>query len=310
MSRLFSPWTLRGIVLRNRIVVSPMCQYMAEEGVAGEWHHVHLGSRAVGGAGMVIVEASAVSPEGRISPGDLGLWNKEQEEALRPIAAFMRSQGAVPGIQIAHAGRKASTASPFRGGRFLSPGEGGWRTLAPSALPFGAYGVPEELDEAGITTLREAFAGSAVRAASAGFEYLEIHMAHGYLLQASGSSPKSFRASPGFLREPVLFFQDGQSASGDEESPSLQDLRCPRSGRKSFGGERSPSRALRRRPVPSSESPFPREVHTGPERLFWPGTGPARHFRKENASPKMPSNRWVVAGGTQGLPCISPEFKV
>ena len=197
MSRLFSPWTLRGVVLRNRIVVSPMCQYMAEEGVAVEWHHVHLGSRAVGGAGMVIVEASAVSPEGRISPVDLGLWNKEQEEALRPIAAFMRSQGAVPGIQIAHAGRKASTASPFRGGRFLSPGEGGWRTLAPSALPFGEYGVPEELDEAGMTPLREAFTGSAVRAASAGFEYLEIHMAHGYLLH-SFLSPLSNRRTDGY----------------------------------------------------------------------------------------------------------------
>ncbi len=197
MSRLFSPWSLRKVVLRNRIVVSPMCQYMATAGVAGEWHRVHLGSRAVGGAGMVIVEASAVSPEGRISPGDLGLWNEEQEAALKPIAAFMRSQGAVPGIQIAHAGRKASTAAPFLGGKFLPPGAGGWQTVAPSAVPFAGYGVPAELDLVQMTRLREAFTHSAVRAASAGFEFLEIHMAHGYLLH-SFLSPLSNRRTDSY----------------------------------------------------------------------------------------------------------------
>ena len=197
MSRLFSPWRLRGIELKNRLVVSPMCQYMAQDGVAGEWHRVHLGSRAVGGAGMVIVEATAVSPEGRISPGDLGLWNEAQEEALRPIVAFMRSQGAVPGIQIAHAGRKASTAPPFRGGSFLSPGEGGWPILAPSALAFGSGGPPREMSEADIGRVRESFVGAARRALSAGFDYLEIHMAHGYLLH-SFLSPLSNRRTDSY----------------------------------------------------------------------------------------------------------------
>ncbi len=197
MSRLFSPWRLRGVELRNRIVVSPMCQYMAQDGVAGEWHRVHLGSRAVGGAGMVIVEATAVSPEGRISPGDLGLWNEAQEEALRPIVAFMRSQGAVPGLQIAHAGRKASTAPPFQGGRFLAPGEGGWATLAPSALAFGSEGPPREMGEADFSRVRDSFVSAARRAVSAGFDYLEIHMAHGYLLH-SFLSPLSNRRTDGY----------------------------------------------------------------------------------------------------------------
>lgn len=192
MTRLFSPWSLRGVVAKNRIVVSPMCQYMAEDGVAGEWHHVHLGSRAVGGAGIVMAEASAVSPEGRISPGDLGLWNERQADALRPVAAFVKSQGALPAVQIAHAGRKASTAPPFRGGKFLDRTEGGWSTLAPSALPFGDYGIPEEMDEPRILKVREEFVEAARRALSAGFELLELHLAHGYLLH-SFLSPLSNR---------------------------------------------------------------------------------------------------------------------
>ncbi len=197
MSRLFSPWSLRKVVLRNRIVVSPMCQYMAKEGVAGEWHRVHLGSRAVGGAGMVIVEASAVSPEGRISPGDLGLWNDGQAEALLPIVAFIRSQGAVPGIQIAHAGRKASTAAPFLGGQFLPPEAGGWQAVAPSAVAFGGYAPPAELDPDGMAKIREDFTRAAIRAASSGFEFLEIHMAHGYLLH-SFLSPLSNRRTDSY----------------------------------------------------------------------------------------------------------------
>ncbi|MGC8529773.1 MAG: NADH:flavin oxidoreductase/NADH oxidase [Leptospirillia bacterium] len=197
MSRLFSPWHLRGIELRNRIVVSPMCQYMAQDGVAGEWHRVHLGSRAVGGAGMVIVEATAVSPEGRISPGDLGLWNEAQEAALRPIVAFMRSQGAVSGLQIAHAGRKASTAPPFLGGRFLTPAEGGWPLLAPSAVAFGENGVPREMEESDIARVRDSFVSAARRAISAGFDYLELHMAHGYLLH-SFLSPLSNRRTDSY----------------------------------------------------------------------------------------------------------------
>ncbi len=192
MTRLFSPWHMRSVVAKNRIVVSPMCQYMAVDGVAGEWHHVHLGSRAVGGSGIVMAEASAVSPEGRISPGDLGLWNDRQADALRPIAAFVKSQGAIPGIQIAHAGRKASTAPPFHGGRFLESHEGGWSTLAPSAIPFGDYGIPEEMGEPHILGVKEAFSGAARRALSAGFELLELHLAHGYLLH-SFLSPLSNR---------------------------------------------------------------------------------------------------------------------
>ncbi|HEU0054282.1 MAG TPA: hypothetical protein VFQ39_13940, partial [Longimicrobium sp.] len=181
---LFSPLRLRGIELRNRIGVSPMCQYSATEGFADAWHHVHLGSRAVGGAGLVIAEATAVSPEGRISPGDLGIWSDAHAEALAPITRFVRSCGAVPGIQLAHAGRKASTAPPWEGGRYLSPEEGGWRPLlAPSALPFRADSpVPEALHLDGIRAVVAAFAASAARAREAGFQVVEVHAAHGYLL--------------------------------------------------------------------------------------------------------------------------------
>jgi 2,4-dienoyl-CoA reductase-like NADH-dependent reductase (Old Yellow Enzyme family) len=183
MPILFTPLTQRGVTLRNRIVVSPMCQYSCADGVPTEWHLVHLGSRAVGGAGAVIVEATAVTPEGRISPGDCGLWNDAQEEAFRPIAAFLRAHGAAPAIQLAHAGRKASTDSPWRGGKPLPPGGGGWQTVAPSALPFAdGHPVPHELKPGEIAAVVEAFASAARRALAAGFELLELHMAHGYLL--------------------------------------------------------------------------------------------------------------------------------
>ncbi|HEU4456569.1 MAG TPA: NADH:flavin oxidoreductase/NADH oxidase [Longimicrobium sp.] len=181
---LFSPLTIRGVTFRNRVGVSPMCQYSAVDGMPNEWHFVHLGSRAVGGAGMVIAEATAVTAEGRISPADLGIWSDAHTEPLARCARFIESRGAVAGIQLAHAGRKASTAPPWRGGGYLDEGEGGWRPIvAPSAVPFrdGAP-VPEALDEAGIRRVVDGFRDGARRAREAGFRVVEIHAAHGYLL--------------------------------------------------------------------------------------------------------------------------------
>jgi 2,4-dienoyl-CoA reductase-like NADH-dependent reductase (Old Yellow Enzyme family) len=180
---LFSPLTLRSVMLRNRIGVSPMCQYSATGGVANEWHYVHLGSRAVGGAGLVIVEATAVTPAGRITPGCLGLWSDAQAEPLARIAAFLKQHGAVPAIQIAHAGRKASADLPWRGGAHLDTAHGGWETLAPSAIPFGGElpKVPRAMTPADIADVQAAFVATARRALAAGFEWLELHAAHGYL---------------------------------------------------------------------------------------------------------------------------------
>lgn len=179
---LFTPFQLRGVTLRNRIAVSPMCQYSAEDGFANDWHLVHLGSRAAGGAGLVIVEATAVEPAGRISPGDLGLWKDEQIAPLARITSFMRSQGAVSGIQIAHAGRKASTSAPWQGGGVVPVAEGGWVTEAPSAVPFRETDpVPHELTREEIARLVQSFAAAARRAVTAGFDVIELHGAHGYL---------------------------------------------------------------------------------------------------------------------------------
>jgi len=181
--RLFEPMSLGNVTLRNRIAVSPMCEYSAVDGVPGDWHLVHLGSRAVGGAGLVFTEATAVSPEGRISPGDTGLWNDAQQAAWTRIAAFITSQGAVSGIQLAHAGRKGSTEVPWRGGKALPAGQGDWTPVAPSALAFDDdYPVPVALDAAGIAKVVADFAGASVRAREAGFGVIEIHAAHGYLL--------------------------------------------------------------------------------------------------------------------------------
>jgi 2,4-dienoyl-CoA reductase-like NADH-dependent reductase (Old Yellow Enzyme family) len=182
-SQLFSPLRLRGVTLRNRIVVSPMCQYSSEDGFAGEWHFVHLGSRAVGGAGLILTEATAVSPVGRISPQDLGLWKDEHIAPLARIVRFMEQHGAVPGMQMAHAGRKASTARPWDGEGPLTPAQGGWTPEAPSALPFAdGSPVPQALDEAGIARVVREFVDAAVRAHTAGFRVVELHAAHGYLL--------------------------------------------------------------------------------------------------------------------------------
>ncbi|MBZ5604703.1 MAG: NADH:flavin oxidoreductase/NADH oxidase [Acidobacteriia bacterium] len=181
---LLTPYTLRGVTLPNRIVVSPMCQYCATDGFADDWHLVHLGSRAVGGAGLVFVEATAVTPEGRITPGDMGLWDDAHTEPLARIARFVSRMGSVPAIQLAHAGRKASCLPPFKGGaRITDPAQGGWTPIAPSPIPFVETDPPPaELDEAGITRIVDAWVAAARRAIEAGFRIIEIHNAHGYLL--------------------------------------------------------------------------------------------------------------------------------
>jgi len=183
MSRLFQSLALRGLTLPNRIAVSPMCQYQAVDGVAQDWHLVHLGGLAQGGAGLVITEATAVVPEGRISPDDLGLWNDAQAEALGRIVRFIAAHGAVPGIQLAHAGRKASNPAPWKGSGSLPVAKGGWVPVAPSALPFDAgWTVPTALDATGIARVVQAFVDAAHRALAAGFQVAEVHAAHGYLL--------------------------------------------------------------------------------------------------------------------------------
>jgi 2,4-dienoyl-CoA reductase-like NADH-dependent reductase (Old Yellow Enzyme family) len=182
MSRLFSTFSLRGVTFRNRAWVAPMCQYSSTDGLPSDWHLVHLGGLARGGAGLVIAEATAVVPQGRISPQDAGIWNDEQVAAYRRITAFVRSQGAVPGIQLAHAGRKASTYAPSRGRGSVPVGDGGWETVAPSALPFGSYATPRELTKTEIAALVGDFVAAAQRSLRAGFEVIELHAAHGYLL--------------------------------------------------------------------------------------------------------------------------------
>jgi 2,4-dienoyl-CoA reductase-like NADH-dependent reductase (Old Yellow Enzyme family) len=180
---LFSPLPLRSVTLRNRIAVSPMCQYSAVDGRATDWHLVHLGSRAVGGAGLVVFEATAVEARGRISPADLGLWEDGQIEPLARIVRFVETHGAVPALQLAHAGRKASVRAPWDGGGPIPPAEGGWTPIAPSPLPFAdGHPVPHALDREGLRAVVAAFATAARRAAAAGFRALEVHCAHWYLL--------------------------------------------------------------------------------------------------------------------------------
>jgi 2,4-dienoyl-CoA reductase-like NADH-dependent reductase (Old Yellow Enzyme family) len=185
-SNLFSPFSLGNCTLPNRIVVSPMCQYSSHDGFATDWHLVHLGSRAVGGAGLVIVEATAVAPEGRITPQDLGLWKDEQTDKLKQIVQFIHSQGAYAGIQLAHAGRKASMAVPWEPERVVLPPDGGWTdVLAPSPIRFAEnYAEPLELDSAGVTRIKSHFQAAARRAVRAGFDVIEVHSAHGYLLHS------------------------------------------------------------------------------------------------------------------------------
>jgi len=197
-AHLFSPLRLRDVTLRNRIGVSPMCQYSSPGGLATDWHLVHLGSRAVGGAGVVFVEATAVEPRGRISPDDMGLWSDAHAEALARVARFVDSQGAVSGIQLAHAGRKGSTGAPWRGGTPVADRDGGWPVVGPSAIAFtDGWRIPEPLDANGIAQITRAFRTAAARARDAGFRFLELHAAHGYLLH-SFHSPLSNRRTDAY----------------------------------------------------------------------------------------------------------------
>jgi 2,4-dienoyl-CoA reductase-like NADH-dependent reductase (Old Yellow Enzyme family) len=183
MSHLFTPLQLRNITLKNRIVVSPMCQYSSEDGFANDWHFVHLGSRAIGGAGLVFTEATAVSPEGRISPYDLGIWKDEHIPMLQKITGFITEHGSVPGMQLAHAGRKASTTEPWNGDALIPPDEGGWKTCAPSPIAFSATrDTPKELTRDEIDKIVHYFKTATKRCLQAGFKVLEIHGAHGYLI--------------------------------------------------------------------------------------------------------------------------------
>jgi 2,4-dienoyl-CoA reductase-like NADH-dependent reductase (Old Yellow Enzyme family) len=205
MTALFTPFTLKGVTLRNRIAVPPMCQYSAIDGLANDWHQAHYASIARGGPGLVIVEATAVAPDGRITPGCLGLWNQEQAAGLQRVAAAIKSAGAVPGIQIAHAGRKASANKPWEGDDHIPTGApGGWDTIAPSAVAFGNNlpKVPQAMSKDDIARVTQNFVDAAIRARDAGFEWLELHFAHGYLAQS--------------------FFSVAANQRGDEYGGSLQ----------------------------------------------------------------------------------------
>ncbi len=185
MVHLFAPLTIKSITLRNRIGVSPMCMYSSEDGAANDWHLVHLGARAAGGAGLIIAEATAVAPEGRITPGDAGIWADKHVEPLARINRFVKAQGAVPGIQLAHAGRKASAARPWDGSAHLANIAGGWDTIAPSAIAFGGGldKVPRAMTREDIARVQRDFVAAAQRSLTAGYAWLELHAAHGYLLQ-------------------------------------------------------------------------------------------------------------------------------
>ena len=194
MSRLFSPLTIKDITFKNRIVISPMCQYSATDGFATDWHLVHLGSRAVGGAALVIQEATAVSPAGRISPGDLGIWKDEHIDKLKTITTFIHQQGSVAGIQLAHAGRKASSQLPWEGGKQISREKDGWLTVAPSPIPFKEGDeAPKELTKDEIQSVVADFKAAASRALKAGYKVVEIHGAHGYLINEFNSPLSNHR---------------------------------------------------------------------------------------------------------------------
>ncbi len=183
MSKLFSPFKLGSIEFKNRIFVSPMCQYSSRDGLPADWHLVHLGSRAVGGAALVMVEATAISPEGRISPFDSGIWTDEHAQRFERITRFIKQQNSIPAIQLAHAGRKASTDVPWQGGRPLNEDADGWQTIAPSAIPFDdSDPVPREMSAGDIDAVVDQFVSATRRSLAAGFQVAEVHMAHGYLL--------------------------------------------------------------------------------------------------------------------------------
>lgn len=193
-SKLFSPLEIKKVTFKNRIAISPMCQYFAVDGFANDWHLMHLGSRATGGAALIIQEATAVAPEGRISPGDLGLWKDEHIEKMQAINQFILSQNAIPGIQLAHAGRKASFSEPWNGNKKLDENNGGWQTFAPSAVGYYSNEKPPvDLDKTGIQKVISDFKAATKRALKAGFQMVEIHAAHGYLLHQFMSPLSNFR---------------------------------------------------------------------------------------------------------------------
>ena len=224
-SHLFRPMALRAVTARNRIAVSPMCQYSATDGVANDWHFQHLASRAVGGAGIVFTEVVHIEPRGRISPHCLGLWNDGQRDALARIVRFMGEQGALAGIQIGHAGRKASTARSWDGGKPLLAGQGGWKCIAPSALAFGeGYPVPRAMDQATVDEIIAQFGVSTRRAREAGFDVLEVHAAHGYLIHefmSPLSNLRSDRYGGSFENRTRLLFEvlDAVRAEWPDDKP-------------------------------------------------------------------------------------------
>jgi 2,4-dienoyl-CoA reductase-like NADH-dependent reductase (Old Yellow Enzyme family) len=229
---LFRPITFRSVTVRNRIMLSPMCQYSAVEGMPNDWHFVHLGARAVGGAGIVSTEATHVEARGRITPNCLGLWNDAQRDAFRRIAGFVAAQGAVPAIQLGHAGRKASTARPWDGSRPLGAAAGGWNVIGPSAVAFAdGYPTPREMDRDAIAAVIESFASAARRAAEAGFKLIELHCAHGYLAHQflSPLSNRRTDAYGGSLANRARFLMemvDGVRGSWPAELPLFVRLSC------------------------------------------------------------------------------------
>ncbi len=229
---LFQPITFRSVTLRNRIVVSPMCQYSADDGVPEDWHLVHLGARAVGGAGLVFTEATHVEPRGRITPHCLGLWNDTQRDAFRRITAFIAAQGATPAVQLAHAGRKASVSVPWEGTRPLAPDAGGWDVIAPSAIPYAeGHPVPREMDASDIAQVIDAFKSATIRAREAGFSVVELHAAHGYLIHEF-LSPFSNRRGDGYggaLDNRARFLMeslDAVRAEWPDDKPLFVRLSC------------------------------------------------------------------------------------
>jgi 2,4-dienoyl-CoA reductase-like NADH-dependent reductase (Old Yellow Enzyme family) len=232
MASLFDPLALRSATLRNRLGVSPMCQYSSEDGLANDWHLVHLGSRAVGGAGLVMVEATAVEPRGRISPSDMGLWSERHIEPLGRIARFVAAQGAVPGIQLAHAGRKGSTRRPWDGSGAVPLSEGGYEVVAPSAVPFSSsYPQPRALTVDEIHAITARFAEAAVRAREAGFQLIELHAAHGYLAHSFHSPLSNLRTDQygGSFENRVRFTLETARAlrrSWPDSLPLLVRLSC------------------------------------------------------------------------------------
>jgi 2,4-dienoyl-CoA reductase-like NADH-dependent reductase (Old Yellow Enzyme family) len=232
MTDLFDPLVLRGVTLKNRIGVSPMCQYSAVEGAATDWHLVHLGARAVGGAGLVMAEATAVEARGRISPADLGLWSDDHIPPLERVARFLRSQGAVPAIQLAHAGRKASHSVPWDGDAPLPEGNGGWRPMGPSPIPFAEGDqAPLEMTADDIAAVLGAFRSAAVRARDAGFDMVELHAAHGYLAHSFYSPLSNFRTDDygGSFENRIRFLMDTFRAirsAWPEEKPVAVRLSC------------------------------------------------------------------------------------